>query len=328
MRNDDSDMSADEHSFVQANDDHPQKVFVERVITPRVKTKHSSIPAKKVPPPPEEDETYDSIDPKTRTNNRALLTKETEIDDESDTDNESEETEDEEESEEEEEEELSEEENQKTDDQPDKAEYATPNKARKSKANNQSQPAAPPHKGAFVPLPQSQPQQFQGGQYPGFLPQGIHQPQPRYGYPLQAQPYPQPPPQQFMPQGQQLPQQPPQQPYQNPYHQANFSVPLTQPGQGPAMVNPQPGYHGNTGHPAHREQSHRPKRDQSHVNTGQIPVYSYLVNRGYQPLDGRYSPVSTSTGASNLSGDRNMPGEESDYSANIGAGVEVLRRKN
>ena len=93
------------------------------------------------------------------------------------------------------------------------------------------------------------------------------------------------------------------------------------------MMNPQPNFHGNQGQQPNRE-SHKPKRDQGHIQTGNIPVYSYLVNRGYQPIEGRHSPVSTSTGASNLSSDRNVLGEESDYSANIGAGVEVLRRKN
>jgi hypothetical protein len=74
-------------------------------------------------------------------------------------------------------------------------------------------------------------------------------------------------------------------------------------------------------------QNQAPAQGQSNPNN--IPVYSYLVNRGYKPVDGRYSPISNSTGASNLSGDRrDTSNDDLDVSANLASGVELMKRKN
>ncbi|XP_050412951.2 uncharacterized protein LOC126827537 [Patella vulgata] len=54
------------------------------------------------------------------------------------------------------------------------------------------------------------------------------------------------------------------------------------------------------------------------------PIYSYLVQRGYTPLDGRHSPASMSSAASHNSGKRLLK-EDSD-SGNLESGVEFMRR--
>ncbi|WAR25785.1 hypothetical protein MAR_011489 [Mya arenaria] len=347
----DSESSADEHTFVQADEtvENQQKVFVERVITPRVKRKEE--PAKvhnkviqaspklgRAPPPPEEDEEYDSIEPK-KFQKKALIDKgvdpeSEEETEESDTENESESDEEsEEESEESEEEQVA----KAKSDKPDYV-YSKPDKSQgksgkdHKESNNKPEPQVgfrPPNQG---PPP---PNQFPGGPtYPtGMVPPGLRQPQPQYpGYPPplmgQPQPYPQgypqgqgqpyfPPHQQ--PQGYIPPSKPPQQP--NSYNQANFTVPLqpSQNQQRPQYPISQP--------PSQQGYNKANDRHKSTNAAGQIPVYSYLVNRGYQPMEGRHSPMSNSTGASNLSGDRNITSEDSDYAANLGSGVELLRRK-
>lgn len=52
------------------------------------------------------------------------------------------------------------------------------------------------------------------------------------------------------------------------------------------------------------------------------PIYSYLVRRGYNPVDGRQSPVSSNNSLENRLGGF----EESDASANLDSGVEIMRR--
>ncbi|XP_060586190.1 uncharacterized protein LOC132741936 isoform X2 [Ruditapes philippinarum] len=342
-----SESSADETTFVGADDSQQQSVFVERVLRPSAhankKTSPKVMRAQRAVPPPDEDEEYDTIEPKKKS--KALLVDQgagsEEETDESDTDNESEE----ESSEEETESEAESEANAKSDKTD--AVYSQPNKLKNKQENA---PPAPQPVG-FRPPATSQPQQFQGQPYPGFAPPGIHQPQPQYGYPGQQQHYPQgqapypqgqpqyPQGQPQYPQGQpQYPQGQPQYPqgrlppvnHSNPsqpnaYHQANFTVPLQQPGSQPAaQSHPQSHTNRERGNPSHK--SNREPKGQ--LNPNDPPVYSYLVNRGYRPVDGRYSPVSTSTGASNLSGDRNLLNEDSDFSANLGSGVELMKRKN
>ncbi|XP_045164392.1 uncharacterized protein LOC123528612 isoform X2 [Mercenaria mercenaria] len=336
----DSESSVDEHTFVGADDSGQQSVFVERVMMPSAhankKTSPQVLRAQRARPPPDQDEEYDSIEPKKKS--KALLVDKgagsEEETDESDTENESEEESSEEESEAESEESAKE-------DKPD-AVYSQPNKIKNKAGDAPAAPPAPQPVG-FRPPAASQPQQFQGQPYPGYVPQGVHQPQPRYGYPGQPQPYPQGQPQ--YPQGQsQYPQGQPRYPQGQPqfpqghlphvqqpnpsqpnaYHQANFTVPLQQSGtqagpQYPAQTQPQ----------SSRNRDRKSNRDpKGQVPPSNPPVYSYLVNRGYKPIDGRYSPVSTSTGASNLSGDRNLLNEDSDFSANLGSGVELMKRKN
>ncbi|KAL4226263.1 hypothetical protein ACF0H5_014247 [Mactra antiquata] len=365
IRND-SESSADETTFVGANDSRQQSVFVERILTPRKTTKLSPqvLRAQKALPPPDQDEEYDSIEPKKKTvnsNNKSSDKKQV-VDTAAGSDDDTEESDTENESEEEEEdsEEESDVESDDEDDKPDVV-YSKPNKD-KTKTENVPAPPPPPPTQGFRPPPNSQPQQFQGPPQPGYVPPGVHQPQPRYGHPgqqpaypqgnpqfqqgqppyLQGQPqypqgqpqYPQGQPQ--YPQGQlQYPQAQPQYPQgqkqypmgqypsqhqppkRNTYDQANFSVPLD--GQQQPVQSQRPREH----YP-----SHKSNNGKGTMPAGNPPVYSYLVNRGYQPLDGRYSPVSTSTGASNLSGDRNLVHEDSDFSANLGSGVELMKRKN
>jgi len=337
LRYEDSESSADEKSFVLANEttENEPKVFVERVITPRAKPKESPKVLPKfgrAPPPPEEDVEYDSIEPK-RLQKKALVDKavdpasESETD-ESDTENESEEESESEEASEEEEE-----------PQPQGVKGKTPDyvysKLDKSKGGgNQPEPQVgfrPPASAANglpaaqAPAPPPQ-QQFQAGlPYPGaYPPPGLQHPQPQYpvypGQPMAARPpfppaYPQGYNQPYFP-GQQQPQgyMPPSNPPQQPslYNQANFTVPLNPP-QGAQRPVDSNSKHG--------------KPNMGPKNAGQPPVYSYLVNRGYQPMDGRHSPLSSSTGASHHSGDRKIQNDDSDYSANIGSGVELLKRK-
>lgn len=328
----DSESSADEHTFVQADESHQQTVFIERVIEPRVKKKTAdSSFAQRAPPAPEDDMEYDSIEPK-KDRKPLMVDKEVEHNSEEDDTEESDEDNEEEESGSEEE---SEEEGGESDtgDKPDTV-YSKPNKTQDKTSktkDNQNQGQTQP-----VGFRPPNPQQFQSGPYPGaFVPAGVHQPQARYGYQgqpptqpfmpgqqpyMQGQPYTQGQP---YPQGQSYPniQQPlpsvkPSQP--SSYHQANFTVPLQT--QQPMSQTHQP-------HQGHHH-SHKPHNTGKQANPpANIPVYSYLVNRGYQPLDGRYSPVSTSTGGSNLSGDRNLHHEDSDFSANLGSGVELMKRK-
>ncbi|XP_067684672.1 uncharacterized protein [Haliotis asinina] len=63
------------------------------------------------------------------------------------------------------------------------------------------------------------------------------------------------------------------------------------------------------------------------VKPSDPPIYSYLVQRGYQPVDGRDSPVSVSTNASACSDTHLIQPEDSDMSAhNLASGVEFMRR--
>ena len=309
-----SEFDATEHSFVQADDDHPQKVFIERVITPRVKPKKHASPAqqKRVIPPPEEDLTYDSIEPKKSKIAETQKDEEAETDesDNSNTDNESSE----------------EDTDSDIDPGPEKAdkpdardEYSKVKKKGKGEGGQPQNQGFKPQQQGFMPPPN-----MQGQGYPGFFPPGVQQPQPRYGYPMQQ--YPPPYQGQIPPQGQLPPQGPimqPQQgpgPRQDPYSQANFTVPMSQPSPG---QYPQQG-------PAQRQPNPNKRRDNKQPLSQQPnnpPIYSYLVNRGYHPVEGRQSPVSTSTGATNLSGDRNMLIEDSDFSANLDSGVEFMKRK-
>lgn len=313
---------ATEHSFVQADDDHPQKTFIERVITPRVKPGKKSSPAekKRVIPPPEEDLTYDSIEPKKSKIAEVQKNEESETEesDTSNTDNESEESEEETESEEEH--------GAIEVDKPDaKDVYSKVNKNKEKEAKGGPQGAQPPQGQGFM-YPQQgfmpPPQNMQGPGYPGYFPPGVHHPQPRYGYPAaQVPPYQGHVP----PQGQGMP---PQNRRPDPYSQASFTVPINQPGAQFPSQGPPPRTQYNAP-PQNRQpgQGHRPnnKPSMSH-QPNNPPIYSYLVNRGYQPIEGRQSPVSTSTGGTNLSGDRNMLVEDSDFSANLDSGVELLKR--
>ena len=307
-----SEFDATEHSFVQADDDHPQKVFIERVITPRVKPKKQASPAqqKRVIPPPEEDLTYDSIEPKKSKIAETQKDEEAETDesDTSNTDNES--------SEEDTDSDIDP--GPKKADKPDaKDEYSKVNK-KGGADGGQGQPQGfmAPQQG-FMPPPN-----VQGQGYPGFFPPGVQQPQPRYGYPMQQYPpYPgQQPPQgpMMQPQGPGMQAQAPG-PRPDPYSQANFTVPMNQPGPGQYPQQP----------PAQRQPHPSKRRDKQPVSQqpNNPPIYSYLVNRGYHPVDGRHSPVSTSTGGTNLSGDKNMLIEDSDFSANLDSGVEFMKRK-
>lgn len=341
----DSESSADEHTFVQADESQQQTVFIERVMEPRVKKKKDDVPNQRAPPPPEDDMEYDSIEPKR--NKKPLMVDKTvehhseeEETEESDEDNETDEEESESEAESESDGEVSV--ASEKQDKPD-AVYSKPKKTQDKTANNQTQDKEkqPPAQPVGFRPPNNNPQQFPPGAYPGaFVPPGVHQPQPRYGYPgqppmqpympgqqpfvqgqgypyQQGQPYPQG---QMYPGGQPAPPQAkPAQSHPNSYHQANFTVPLqTQQPQQPSQQQP-----------LHHNHGSRPRNNGKPDNQGsqKIPVYSYLVNRGYQPLDGRHSPVSTSTGGSNLSGDRNLQHEDSDFSANLGSGVELMKRK-
>lgn len=340
----DSESSADEHTFVGANDSQQQSVFVERVITPRThrKTSPQVLRSQRAILPPDEEVEHDLIESKKKASKSKAQVVDTGVgsEDESDTENESDEEEsEEEESEEEEEESEAESEESDKRDQAD-AVYAQPNKLKNKQENTSHAPPVPQSVGFRPPPPgPSQPQQFQGQPYPGYMPPGVHQPQPRYGYPGNAQAYPQGQPQ--YPHGQ--PQYPHGQPPQYPRgqfppanqprpsqpssdHQANFSVPLQQ--QGAPTVPQYPSQDQPQRHRDRKNQSHKSNRDHNgQVQPSNPPVYSYLVNRGYKPVDGRYSPVSTSTGASNLSGDRNLLNEDSDFSANLGSGVELMKRK-
>ena len=319
---------ATEHSFVQADDDHPQKTFVERVIEPRVKPKKQASPLqqKRVIPPPELDLTYDSIEPKKTTINatksKAVEVEkeedsETEESDTSNTDNESEESE-------EESAESEDEQEPKKVDKPDAADvYSKVNKNKENQAKEnqpyQNQGFMPPQQRFMQP-----PQNMQGLPYPGYFPPGVHQPQPRYGYPMQ----PAPPYQGQLPRQGQGMQPQVQVPQPNAYDQANFTVPMNQPGpqfqgQGPPMMQ----YNNGSAQPQQPHQSRRHGKPSLSQQPNNPPIYSYLVNRGYQPLDGRQSPVSTATGGSNISGDRNLQVEDSDFSANLDSGVELLKRK-
>ncbi|XP_046369554.2 uncharacterized protein LOC124144267 [Haliotis rufescens] len=63
------------------------------------------------------------------------------------------------------------------------------------------------------------------------------------------------------------------------------------------------------------------------VKPSDPPIYSYLVQRGYHPVDGRDSPVSVSTNASGHSDTRLIQPDDSDMSShNLAAGVEFMRR--
>ena len=308
---------ATEHSFVQADDDHPQKVFIERVIEPRVKPKKQASPMqqKRVIPPPEEDLTYDSIEPK-KTTLRTAKSKavEAEEDDDNETDESDTSNSDNESEESEEESEESEEEPQpKKMDKPDAVDVYSKVNKNKGKQDEEKQqfpnPGFMPPQQGFMPPPQN----MQGPPYPGYFPPGVHQPQPRYGYPMQ-QGYPYQG--QLPPQGQGM-QQP------NTYDQANFTVPMNQQGPPPMMQ-----YNNSSAQPRQPHQSRKHNQPGASQQPNNPPVYSYLVNRGYQPLDGRHSPISTATGGSNISGDRNIQVvEDSDFSANLGSGVELLKRK-
>lgn len=340
----DSESSADEHTFVGANDSRQQSVFVERVITPRThrKTSPQVLRAQRAVPPPDEDVEYDSLETKKKASESKAQVVDTgvgseeESEEESDTENESDEADsEEEESAVEEEESEAESEESDKHDQADTV-YSKPNKLK----NTAHAPPVPQSVGFRPPPPgPSQPQQFQGQPYPGYMPPGVHQPQPRYGYPGNAQAYPQGQPQYPLgqpsqypqgqsqyPQGQFTPANQPRTSQPSSYHQANFSVPLQQ--QGAPTVPRYPTQDQPQRHRDRKNQSHKSNRDhQGQVQPSNPPVYSYLVNRGYKPVDGRYSPVSTSTGASNLSGDRHLLNEDSDFSANLGSGVELMKRK-
>ncbi|KAK3585830.1 hypothetical protein CHS0354_038355 [Potamilus streckersoni] len=292
-----SDVEVD--SFVQGNDAHPQNTFVEREIIPRVK---SSKIQKKVPPPLEEDETYDSIEPKkvTKAQNTDL-----EHDEEADVSND----ESDEVSREEESEESGDEESEKEEAEDKKVVYSKPNKSKpqtqpekeqsKSKTSEGNQTNKIQQKEGIPSNQQVQPPPnfVQGPSVQGFVLPGVIHPQPLYGYQLA----------QFQPQGYMYGQSGPMQVH-------HYPVPGTTDYPAPPMY-PGPGYH-------------NPKQGayEKLVKPTELPVYSYLVNRGYTPLDGRHSPVSTSTAASNLSGDKLNLTDDTDFTANLGSGVELMRR--
>ncbi|KAL3852713.1 hypothetical protein ACJMK2_016331 [Sinanodonta woodiana] len=297
-----SDVEVD--SFVQGNDAHPQNTFIEREIIPRVKT---SKVQNRVPPPLEEDETYDSIEPK-----KVTTAQNTDLEHEEEADESNEESD--EVSREEESEESGDEEPEEEEVDSKKVVYSKPNKSKpqsqpekeqsKSKQNEGKQKNKIIQPKDWIPSNQQvqpPPNFVQGPSVQGFVLPGVIHPQPLYGYQLP----------QFQPQGYMPPSMYGQ---SGPMQVHHYPVP------GTTDYPPPPMYPGHLYHNA------KQGANEKQVKPTDLPIYSYLVNRGYTPLDGRHSPASTSTAASNLSGDKLNFTDDTDFTANLGSGVELMRR--
>ena len=322
---------------MQADDDHPQEKFVEKVIRPRVQPRSAGRVPKKSTATQDDDDTYDSIiDTKRPIDSESEAEKSdrgTQVEDLSDSE-ENPETESEEESSEEETESEDEKDSRK-------ALYAQPNKARKK-------PSSKPDKAKSMLPKQGAQQQPPIGQVPltnpgavGPVPGGPavarfpFQPgYPAVGVPVRGispiRPVMQqgqyPPgivrpvftgPNQFQPVASHLNQFPPAGQFQPVrYQQPPRSAALIQPGQGHHVQQGQ----GHLPQPQHTTQASR----QPDINTGNQPMYSYLVQRGYKPVDtDHHSQVSSATNRSHGS-DLRM--EDSDQGHNLGSGVDFMKR--
>lgn len=271
-----------ETSFVQGDDDHPQNVFVERVIEPRVR--------------PQKTKPYYDDSPRAEVNHSKQMTT-------TGTDPGSEE---------EEESEVSGEDTEVETDQEE-----SDQEPQHVKTTSQPPPAPPVPQTEF--LQESAPIQPQAQAHPVAMPI-----QPG----VMAQGYPQ----------NQLPPRLPQFTGSQPMYRGNFAPPTYNQvlmGEGmpvlpvrPALNQMQPvrypvasGYIGQPFHPPPQE-SHLPPRPL--VMNQNNPMYSYIVQRGYTPHDGRHSPLSSSN-ASNLS-DHRIQTDESDFGVNLDSGVELMKR--
>ena len=100
------------------------------------------------------------------------------------------------------------------------------------------------------------------------------------------------------------------------YQQPPRSAGLIQPGQGQYTQQGQ----GHLPQPQHTTQAPR----QPDINTGNQPMYSYLVQRGYKPVDtDHHSQVSSATNRSHGS---DLRLEDSDQGHNLGSGVDFMKR--
>ena len=323
---------AAKNSYVPTDDDHPQEKFVEKIIHPRVGSRSKAV-VKKSTATQDDDDPYDSIrDTKRPSDSESEGEKSdpgTQVEEISDSE-ENPETESEEESSEEETE-SEEEKNSR------KALYAQPNKAKKK-------PSSKPDKAKSTQPKQAAPQQppvlpFTNpggvGAIPGapgvarFPFQPVY---PAVGFPVRGpikpmiQPGQFPPgvvrpvftgPNQFQPVASNLNQFPPAGQFQPVrYQHPPRSAGLIQPGQGQYTQQGQ-------GHPS---QPHyiSPDSRQTDINVDNPPVFSYLVQRGYKPVDvDHHSQVSSATNHSHRS-DLRM--EDSDQGHNLGSGVDFMKR--
>ncbi|VDH99176.1 uncharacterized protein LOC143045648 [Mytilus galloprovincialis] len=280
--------SSDDASYVQGRDDHPQEVFIERVIEPRVKPKSKAELQKRAKYEEDDEDPYDKIvdrdSPKLKPK-KTVKESAIQCEQESSEDNES--------NTESDEEPLS---TDETDDEDiikkkkkeaqKAALYARPSK--KGRKQTKAEPALPP---AVVQPPQ--PVHMVPGQQPVFYnmqhPNGP--PFPRPVPPVQQPYFTQPPhPRPFM----SISGLPPQQPM-------GYHPPMPARFPPPAQVQRPPAppmYNASQGAPL------------------QPPVFTHLVQRGY----GRQSPSLDGS-----EGGRNQT-DDSDRTADLGSGVEFMKR--
>ncbi|KAK3103930.1 hypothetical protein FSP39_022990 [Pinctada imbricata] len=344
---------AAKNSYVQADDDHPQEAFVEKVIKPRVQPR-SAGRLKKSTATQDDDDPYDCIDDTAKVLNQSdsdaeKTDRETQVDEQSESE-ENPQTESEYQSSSEE---GSESEEEKVKVDPRKALYAQPKKVKNSK----SKPDKP--KQTKEKKQQPQPQQ------PPLTQPGVMFPAPGtiLRHPLQPG-YPQPV---GVPIRTAAPIRPIQpgvprplihpagvvRPVYNPMNQFQ-PVPGTNPNQFTSMANPTPAQFQpirfsqpprSAGllqtaqpHPSHSHNApvsnhatvHNtaPQPRQPDMNVNNTPVFSHLVQRGYDPNKdaGRYSPISSIASRSHHSNVVRLDDSTSDGGQHLGSGVELMKR--
>lgn len=296
-------------SFVQADDDHPQENFVERIIEPRVHPKSAG----KINRKKEDDEdSYDSIgNVKSTKKDMKKTNSETQCNRESDSEA-SPETESEAPSTEEEDEVSSHSEEEGQD--PRTSLYAQPDKARKKGKKKNKTTADKPVVIQPPPAIASLPQQVPG--VPFQARPGMVLPRP----PLQG--YPMMPPNQsinpslrFMPPVGQIVR--PAYPVPNQFNPAGQIHPPNPAARFPmtAMTDKR------TAVPIKNLPVSKPRSVGHQLNnSGEAPKYSYLVNRGYDT--GRTSPVSSTTSYSQQS----YVLDDSAVNIDLGSGVDFMKR--
>ncbi|XP_021344819.1 mediator of RNA polymerase II transcription subunit 1.1-like, partial [Mizuhopecten yessoensis] len=286
-----------ESSFVQAEDDHPQEKFVERIIKPSVKPK-----AKAKTKKPVEEDVYDELSEDVEAlRDSSVQCGPSDEENESNTETTDDDTS--------ETESDSEDEKKKID--PRTALYSKPSKKGKNRNGEAKQP------------PQQPPQQPQFGVAaypPGPVMAGTNMGQPMIGHPMIGHPM--------------ATTRPPipgviVRPVTQPQFATGHYPPVMRPGvpiqPGPMQFRPvQPPNQAGARLPHVQvpQQSH-PSQHRAASNPPQDPpLFSYLVQRGYT---GRYSPASSGTGISSDAHVINLT-DDSDGAANLPSGVDLMKR--
>ena len=286
-------------SFVQADDDHPQENFVERIIEPRVHPRSAGKVNRKGGNKDEEEEysSTENVNPVKKANSETQCNRESDSEASPETESEAENSEEESVSSQSEEEEGHD---------PQTSVYAQPDKARKKGTKKKDKTTADKPVAAQPPTATTNlPQPVAGVPYQA-MPGVVLQRPPLPGYPMMP-PNPAlgfmprvgqivrpayPVPNQFQPAGQVQPPNP------------TVRAPIADPRR--AQVQNLP--------------LSRPTAGQQLNNSGEAPKYSYLVNRGYET--GRTSPVSSTTSYSQQS----YVLDDSAGHIDLGSGVELMKR--